>query len=256
MVNNGVLKNQEKGNLMNTGNRSARDTAGFTLIELMVVTAVIATIASIAIPNLLGARVIANETTAAATLRTLSSAQAQFQASVRIDTDEDGVGEFGYFGELSGATGVRDRTGGVTGPAITTPILSATFRTVRNGVVNRGGYLFGLFLPDAVGVGVPEAASGGSDPGNLPGRDHAETTWCCYAWPTTKGVTGTRVFFMNESGDVVQSNNLGANQSYSGVGAAPEPDAAFVSPAMDDSILGTVAVGTTGADGGRWIRIR
>jgi len=241
---------------MNTRDASAPGTTGLTLIELMVVTAVIATIASIAIPNLLGARVTANEATAVATLRTIATAQAQFQASVRVDTDEDGVGEFGYFGEISGATTVRDRFGGVAGPAITTPILAATFRSVENRVVNRGGYLFGMFLPDAAGVGVPEAVSGGADPGNLPDRDHAETSWCCYAWPTTDGVTGTRVFFVNQNGDIVQSKNDGANQAYSGAGAGPEPDAAFVSPAMDDSILGTVAVGTTGADGGRWVRIK
>ena len=48
---------------------------GFTLIELMIVIAIIAVIAAIAIPNLAAARKSANETSAVASLRTLSSAQ-------------------------------------------------------------------------------------------------------------------------------------------------------------------------------------
>ena len=48
---------------------------GFTLIELMIVIAIIAVIAAIAIPNLAAARKSANETSAIASLRTLSSAE-------------------------------------------------------------------------------------------------------------------------------------------------------------------------------------
>ena len=54
---------------------------GFTLIELMIVIAIIAIIAAIAIPNLLAARLSTNETSAIATLRNVISAQAQFQQS-------------------------------------------------------------------------------------------------------------------------------------------------------------------------------
>ena len=47
---------------------------GFTLVEIMIVVAIIALLAAIAIPNLLRARVNANETNAQATLRTISTA--------------------------------------------------------------------------------------------------------------------------------------------------------------------------------------
>ena len=47
---------------------------GFTLVEIMIVVAIIALLAAIAIPNLLRARVAANESAAQATLKTLSTA--------------------------------------------------------------------------------------------------------------------------------------------------------------------------------------
>lgn len=54
---------------------------GFTLVEIMIVVAIIALLAAIAIPNLLRARVNANETTAQATLKTLSTAAESFASA-------------------------------------------------------------------------------------------------------------------------------------------------------------------------------
>ena len=71
---------------------------GFTLIELMIVIAIIAIIAAIAIPNLLAARLNANESNAIATLRNLVTSQAQFQSAANMDDDQDGTGEYGSFG--------------------------------------------------------------------------------------------------------------------------------------------------------------
>jgi prepilin-type N-terminal cleavage/methylation domain-containing protein len=54
---------------------------GFTLVEIMIVVAIIALLAAIAISNLLRARVNANETTAQATLKTLSTAAESFASA-------------------------------------------------------------------------------------------------------------------------------------------------------------------------------
>ena len=53
---------------------------GFTLIEVMIVVAIIATVAAIAIPSLLRARIQANEASAIESLRMIVTAQATFHA--------------------------------------------------------------------------------------------------------------------------------------------------------------------------------
>jgi prepilin-type N-terminal cleavage/methylation domain-containing protein len=54
---------------------------GFTLVEIMIVVAIIALLAAIAIPNLLRARLNANETTAQATLKTLATAAESYASA-------------------------------------------------------------------------------------------------------------------------------------------------------------------------------
>ena len=51
---------------------------GFTLVEIMIVVAIIALLAAIAIPNLLRAKISANDALAKSTLRSLSTASETF----------------------------------------------------------------------------------------------------------------------------------------------------------------------------------
>jgi type IV pilus assembly protein PilA len=54
---------------------------GFSLIELLIVVAIILIIAAIAIPNLLRARIAANESSAVASIRTINTAEISYNSA-------------------------------------------------------------------------------------------------------------------------------------------------------------------------------
>lgn len=70
--------------------RISESSSGFSLLELLIVVAIILVIATIAVPNLLRTRQTANEKSAVANLRTISNAQAAYLAV-----------SGGYYGRIS-----------------------------------------------------------------------------------------------------------------------------------------------------------
>jgi prepilin-type N-terminal cleavage/methylation domain-containing protein len=62
---------------------------GFSLIELLIVVAIILIIAAIAIPNLLRSRIAANEASATATLRTLNTSEVTYASTYNSGFTDD-----------------------------------------------------------------------------------------------------------------------------------------------------------------------
>ena len=101
---------------------------GFSLIELLIVVAIIGIIAAIAIPNLLQARKTANEASAIGSLRTIGSAEVTYQGNNQV---------YGTLSQLNTANLV-DST--ISGSSTTNP---------------KSGFVFtDNFTPDAVSFSV------------------------------------------------------------------------------------------------------
>ncbi|MGA7920431.1 MAG: prepilin-type N-terminal cleavage/methylation domain-containing protein [Candidatus Acidiferrales bacterium] len=110
---------------------------GFSLIELLIVVAIILIIAAIAIPNLLRAKIAANQSSAVGSLRTLSSAQAAFQSTYND----------GYATSLLGLGGAG---GTCAAPGLIDPVLAAG---------TKSGYTV-TYANDGVAVGTGAVPSG------------------------------------------------------------------------------------------------
>src|ERR1700690_185867 len=109
---------------------------GFSLIELLIVVAIILIIAAIAIPNLLRARMAANEASAVASIRTVNTGMITYNSSYPT---------VGYATTLSALGGVAPCTPSSTTACLIDSVLSAG---------TKSGYTF-----HATGAGGPPAVS-------------------------------------------------------------------------------------------------
>ena len=216
---------------------------GFTLIELMIVVAIIAIIAAIAVPNLLSARMQANEAAAVSVLRSVTTAQAQFWKSCYADEDNDGQGEYGSFAELGGVIPARG-----TSKVSLTSITATMAQVSLSGEVRRSGYIFRMYLPAAGGVGFPESPTPGGMPVMCLDYDLAEVGWCCYAYPQQAEGSGRRTFFVNQQSEILQTED----PNYAGGGCTALKAGAALKVGDITHITGQIAIGTRGADGNFW----
>jgi len=145
--------------------------SGFSLIELLIVVAIILVIAAIAIPNLLKSKMAANEASATATLRMLNNAEVMFAATYSSGYTDG-------FNRLGPPTGGQQPD--FNNADLVDPVLSGRTGTGNNTSFVKGGYIFSY-----------QAAGTNTTFGSI-------AAYQMSADPQARGSTGQRSFFTNE----------------------------------------------------------
>lgn len=160
-----------------------RKQKGFSLIELLIVVAIILIIAAIAIPNLLRARIAANESSAVSSIRTINTAEVTYQSAYPT---------VGYAADLvSLGPGAGAQTCPAGGPVQATACL-VDGALANNGTNGKSGYLV-----DALGAAV--------------GTSTLLITYGVGAAPVAYNQTGVRAFCSAEDGVLRANPNTGGS---------------------------------------------
>jgi type IV pilus assembly protein PilA len=124
-------------------------TKGFSLIELLIVVSIILIIAAIAIPNLLRARIAANESSAVQSIRTINTTQITYQST---------YSQVGYAATLAAL--------GPSGPSCTTPssanacLMDWSLSQATTPGSSKNGYYFGMGVVSANGMNLAYTVGG------------------------------------------------------------------------------------------------
>ncbi len=138
---------------------------GFSLIELLIVVAIILIIAAIAIPNLLRSKMAANEASAVGSLRTINSMEVKYAS----DWGNGASATLAQLGPPTGDCNLADTIDNVLAAG------------------TKSGYRF-TYTP-----GIAAPLTNPACPGGF-------ATYTINADPVARGTTGQRSFFTNQSG--------------------------------------------------------